>query len=53
MKWLMRKIAENKAIVLAASAALAVVHPAASDVVTAAVKTVEAAYAAAKTVSEE
>lgn len=43
MKWFMRKIAANKTIVLAVSAALAVVHPAVGDVITKAVTTVEAA----------
>lgn len=43
MKWFMRKIAANKTIVLAVSVALAAIHPAASDVIVKAVKTVEAA----------
>lgn len=43
MKWFIRKIAANKTVVLAVSVALAAIHPAASDVITKAVKTVEAA----------
>lgn len=43
MKWLMRKIAANKTVVLAVSVALAAVYPASSDFIVNAVKTVEAA----------